>query len=291
LSDVIYREARPEDIPTIVDVFLASSSDMYSRYNIKDALPPRPALAVACKHILSTGIFHLAEIDGQVVTIASAIVRDHLFFLSTFWARPDQQRKGVGMPLLKRLWESGKAAGATTFFTHSSSDLPAMAAYMKLGMLPGYQVVYFQGEPQRLPAVAPGYEALPLEKKTAVDLDLQVRGTGREADHEFWSGDGGLKGRQVLRHGKVIGYYYLSKNGIGPAAWTGPQEAEAVMTLACGEAAAAMPEVRFGVPGINHSGLRFGLESGLRITTVYHFLTTSPFGRMEQYILSGPSLY
>jgi hypothetical protein len=291
MTDVVYREARADDIPAIADVFLASLNDMYARYSITEAPPPLPALLPAYKHALSTGIFRVAEVEKQIVVIACAIIRDDIWFLSTFWARPNQQRKGIGMPLLKGLWDAGKAAGATTFFTHSSSDMTAMAVYMKLGMLPGYQIIYFSGQPRQLPAVPSGYEAIPLEKFVAMRLDQQVRGTGREPDHEYWLGAGGSQGRQVLHHGKVVGYYYTGKSGIGPAAWNAIPEAEGVMTLACREAATTTPEIRFAVPGINHAALRFALDAKLRVVNVYHFLTTAPFGQMEQYLPSGPSLY
>jgi hypothetical protein len=214
----------------------------------------------------------LAEIESQIAAIACALIGDDIWYLSTFWARPDQQRKGVGMPLLRALWDAGKAAGATTFFTHSSPDMTAMGAYMKLGMLPGY-------------------EAVPLEKEVAMKLDQQVRGSRREPDHEYWLGTGGLQGRQVLRHGKVVGYYYLGKSGIGPAAWNGAKEAEGVLALACREAIMATPEMRFAVPGINHTAPRFAIDSKLQVVGVCHFLTTAPFGRMEQYLPSGPSLF
>ena len=96
MADVTYRAARPEDIPAIVDVFLASLGDMYARYNITEALPPPPALPPAYKHLLSTGIFRLAELESKVAVIGGNIVRDNIWFLSTFWARrlPDYLFRG-----------------------------------------------------------------------------------------------------------------------------------------------------------------------------------------------------
>ena len=124
-----------------------------------------------------------------------------------------------------------------------------------------------------------------------MDLDLQIRGTRREPDHEYWLGAGGMQGRQVLNRGRVVGYYYLGRGGIGPAAWNEPETANAVLGIACREATITTPEVRFAVPSINHSALRFALNSGLRVTSVFHFLTTVSFGQMYQYIPSGPALY
>jgi GNAT superfamily N-acetyltransferase len=112
----------------MADVALESGGDLYSRNNVSAPLPPRPAVLVAYEHYLSTGIFHLAELDGQIVAIASAVIRDQIWYLNGFWVRPNQQRKGIGMPLLRLVWNAGKEAGASIFFTHASMDMTAMAA-------------------------------------------------------------------------------------------------------------------------------------------------------------------
>jgi len=291
MTNVRYRLARKEDIPAMADVYYESIGDLISRNNLSMKLPPRPAILGIIEYYLPTSIFHLAELENQIVAIAGAMVRDHIWYLNLFWTRPNQQRKGIGMPLLKRVWNAGKEAGASIFFTHSSMDTTAMAAYMKLGMLPGHQVLYFGGKPERLPSKPSGYEVAMLDKHVAVEIDREIRGTGREFDHEFWLGAGGSQGRQVLYNGNVIGYFYLGRGNIGPAAWKRPQEAEVMMTLACREAAEVAPEISFSVPGINHAALQFAFDSGMRLTNCFHFLTTAPFGRMEQYIPSGPALY
>jgi GNAT superfamily N-acetyltransferase len=288
---VLYRQARPEDVPEMADVFIEAVTDMLVRNGRPVTPPPRPAALAGYEHVRSTGIFQVAEVEGQIAAIAGAIVRDHLWFLSGFWARPQLQRRGIGMPLLKKVWNAGKDAGATTFFTWSSVDTPAMASYMKLGMYPGYQILGFGGSPDKLPDPALAYEVAPLEKAQAMSLDQEIRGTSRGPEHDLWCGAPGIRGRQVLRAGRTLGYYYLGGGVIGPAAWKEPRDGEAVLALACRESAEASPEVRIAVPGINHLALRFAFESGLRLTGFSHFLTTAPFGRMERYIPSGPMLY
>lgn len=288
---VQYRQARPEDIPPMADLFLEAVSDLYARNNVAAAPPPRPAVLAGYEHVRSTGIFHVAEAEGRLIAIAGAIVRDHLWYLSAFWARPQLQRKGIGMPLLKAVWSDGKEAGATTFSTWSSIDTTAMASYMRLGMYPGYQILVFEGSPQKLPDRSPSHQAVPLEKAQAMALDQVIRGTARNPEHDLWCDLPGSRGRQVLRDGEVIGYYYLGGGGIGPVAWKDPQDGEAVLALAYGEAAETNPKVRIAVPGINHLALRMAFDSGLRLASFSHFLTTAPFGRMQQYIPSGPGLY
>jgi len=284
------RPARPEVVPEMADLFLEAVSNMYARHNITAAVPPRPAVLLGYEHVRATGIFHVAELEGRIAAIAGAIIRDHLWYLSSFWARPNLQRQGIGMPLLKGVWNAGREAGATVFFTWSSIDSAAMAAYMKLRMVPGYPVLLFEGTPQKLPSVASAYEVATLEQSQAMALDQEIRGTGRRVDHDFFE-KWGLQGRQVIRAGEVVGYYYLGKGGIGPVAWKKSHESEPVLTLACREAVIATPQIRLSIPGINHSALRFTFDSGLRLTSFAHFLTSAPFGQMAQYLPSGPGLY
>ncbi len=291
MKEINYRGANAEDIPEMADLFLIALNNLYARNNVTAAVPPRPAVLQGYEHIRSTGIFQVAELEGQIIAIAGAAVRDHIWYLSSFWAHPELQRKKIGMPLLKRVWDAGKKAGATIFFTWSSIDLTAMASYMKLGMLPGYQNFFFDGVPQRLADVPPGFELVALEKAAAMELDQYVRGTRRKADHDFWFSNPNLQGRQLHQNGTVIGYYYLNRGVIGPAAWKHPKDAELILTMACRDASALASEIRIAVPGINHAALRFVFDAGLRLTSFAHFLSTGSFGRMEQYIPSGQSLY
>ncbi|MBI5903275.1 MAG: GNAT family N-acetyltransferase [Deltaproteobacteria bacterium] len=291
MADIAYRAARPDDVGRMADLFLTALSDMYGRNNISAPAPPRGAVLLGYEHVRSTGVFRLAESDGRIIAIAGAIIRDKLWYLSAFWVYPDMQQKKIGMPLLRQVFEAGKEAGAAAFFTWSSVDMTAMASYMKVGMLPGYEILAFEGAPDRLHDAPYGCESAPLEMSVAMELDLTVRGTRREVDHELWSGRAGLMGRQVLCNGKAAGYYYINRGVIGPAAWKEPRYAGAVLALACRDAAAMERKIGFAVPGINKTAIRFALDSGLRLVNNFHFLTSARFGRMEQYLPSGPSLY
>lgn len=283
-----YRDARIEDIPMMVGVFRAAVADMFARNNVQTPIPPPQAVAAAYEHVCRTGQFRVAEVDGRIVAITGAILRGSLWYLSAFWVLPEYQNHRIGMPLLRQVWEAGVAQGARKFFTWSSVDITAMAAYMKLGMLPGYQILLFEGVRQDLPMVPRGLVTAPLEPEVAMTLDQSIRGTRREADHALWSA---LSGRQVLCDGETVGYYYTNHGSIGPAAWTEPGVATAILTFACGDAAANSNRVRLAIPGINHDALRFAFKTGLRLSGNAHFLASAPFGCMERYLPSGPSLY
>lgn len=287
-----YRPLREDELPQAADLFLASVADMYARHGIAQAPPPREVVLASFGHVARTGTFHVAEVDGRIDGIASAVVRDAIWFLSTFWVRPGSQRRGLGGPLLDGVLEQGRRAGGTIFCTYSSIDTTAMASYMRRGMLPGWPILTLSGALQPIPDAPAGYDVAPLNVETAAHLDRDVRGTGREADHRWWQGNAAFRGHSVRHRNEVVGSFYVVRGGsIGPACWTDTDHAQALMTLAFREAAAVAPEARVYVPGVNHDAIRVALAAGLRLTNFSHFLTTSPFGRMERYLASGPSLF
>ncbi len=290
-DDCICRLARPGDVPEMADLFLKTVADFYARNNISMAVPPRQVVINAYEHVRSSGIFHVAASNGRITGISGAVVRDNIWYLSAFWVDPGLQGRNIGMPLLRETLSAGEKAGANVFCTWSSIDLAAMVSYMKSGMIPAYEILQFGGTPKRIPALPSGYEATPLEKPAALELDHIVRGARREIDHDHWAGNPAVLRKQVLRKGKFVGYYYINHGMIGPVAWSDGNDAGAVMSFAFNEAAKTSPEIRIAVPSLNHFALNLALGSGLRLTTFSHFCTTSPFGRMEQYLPSGPSLY
>lgn len=291
MAQVQYRPVREEEIPATLDLFLTAVAELYKRHGLTTPLPERAAVELNYRHIFRTGIFHVAEVGGRLAAIGHAIVRDRLWFLSGFWALPELQGKRIGGTLLRQVIDEGKRSGAQKFFTWSSIDLTAMATYMRAGMLPGYQTLTFAGTPDKLPERPPEYEVEALELSTAARVDAHVRETGRETDHDFWLNSAGQKGRQVRRDGEVVGYFYFNHGLVGPAGWMKAEDASALLSLACRETAAEGQPLRLMIPGINHAAVNFALQAGLRLTAFSHLLTSAPFGRMEQYLSSGPSLF
>jgi GNAT superfamily N-acetyltransferase len=289
--NVQLRTARSEDMPACVDLFNESLRDLLRRHNMPaDDLPPADRTLAYYQHTLDTGIFMVAEVGGRLAALACATVRDHLWFLAGFWARPAMQHQHIGSAVLRRAWDEGLHRGATHFFVWSSMDLPALSAYMKLGMLPGTQLLAFEGTPVVDRESARGYSAQPLSRGFAAAMDKILIGTGREVDHQFRSRRGWL-GRQVMKDGKGVGYYYLDGGSIGPAACTEPAHCGPMLAVACEEAAASGGNVTLRVPGMNHEALRFAFGSGLRLSNVANLLMSAPFGHLEQYLPSGPALF
>ncbi len=292
MPNVIHRAATTADLPAVIDLFMTAVAQMYERLHIELPLPPRAGVALMWAHILDTGIFYVAEADHEIVAICHAIVRDRLWFLSGFWTRADLVGGGVGGPLLRRVWQAGERAGANTFFVWSSPDQTAMASYLKSGMVPGCHLFTFAGAATTLPAPPRDYTVEPATLAVVCDLDVVIRATRREVDHRFWLAQPHSTARQVLYRGRPIGYFYTTGDAIGPAGWSAPEHAAALLTLAYQGAMDTAGTISMRVPGSNHDAIRFAFAHGLRFNGGYaHLFTSAPFGRLAQYLPSGPSLF
>ena len=230
----------------------------------------------------------LVATPTYLLRIVLGFLRGSLWFLSSFWTRPDRQKTGIGGRLLREVWAEGRARGESTFFTWSSIDLTAVASYLRRGLLPGYQILSFVGKPTESPPIAS--DIAPLTVDIASALDRDVIGTAREVDHAFWSSEPGRVGRAVVRGGQAVGYYHVRAGAIGPAAWTAA-DAEIVLRTALADAHAQSATVRLRALGANHDTIRFALRRGLRLADYSHLLTTAPFGHLDRYAPSGPTLF
>ncbi|HEV8671081.1 MAG TPA: GNAT family N-acetyltransferase [Candidatus Limnocylindria bacterium] len=283
------RAARVEDVDGALDLFIGTLRDMLARNGIDPGELHRDEWRYGYAHVFRTGIFRVAEDDGELVAICHAIVRGPLWFLSGFWTRPDRQRTGIGGSLLREVWDEGRDRGAATFFTWSSIDLTAMASYLRRSMLPGFPILSFVGEPA--PTTADGSDVAPLTLESAATLDRDVIGTTRALDHGFWLTEPGRVGRAVVRDGRTIGYYYARGGGVGPAAWASRADADLVLGRAIADARVQSPTVRLRALGASHDTIRFALSRGLRLAGYSHLLTTAPFGHLDRYVPSGPTLF
>ncbi|MEX2046158.1 MAG: GNAT family N-acetyltransferase [Chloroflexota bacterium] len=283
------RAAREEDVEPALDLFVGTLRDMLARNGIDAGALGRDEWRYGYPHVFRTGIFRVAEEDGELAAICHAIVRGPLWFLSGFWTRTDRQRTGIGGRLLREVWEEGRARGASTFFTWSSIDLTAMASYLRRGMLPGYPILSFAGEPEHAPRSVSDVAPLTLEVTSV--FDREVIGTAREIDHGFWLTEPGRIGRTVMRGDRAVGYYYVRAGTIGPAAWRTSADAGVVLGAALADARAQSAIVRLRALGANHDSIRFALANGLRLSGYSHLLTTGPFGHLERYAPSGPTLF
>jgi hypothetical protein len=262
MQNIIHRAATEADLPACIDLFLAAVADMYARQHITQPLPPRAAVEMT---------------------------------------RSDLVCGGVGGPLLRDMWQAGARMGAEIFFVWSSPDETALASYLKIGMLPGYPVFTFTMRDASTHDFASNstgdfahnsYEVEPLRLDIACDVDEEVRATRRETDHRFLLALPRGTARQVIRAGRAVGYFYVNNDAVGPCAWLAPEHAEGVLAHARRAALESAGAITVRVPGINQDAIRFAFAHRLRLVGAHaQLLTTAPFGRLAQYIPSGPSLY
>jgi hypothetical protein len=291
---VLIRTAQLEDVQAATRVFLTTLEDLRARHNASGAPMNFDDWLPGYEHVFKTGVFNVAEVDSEIVGVCNGVIRDRRFFFTGFWMLPGRQSAGVGGRLIRKTWADATAQGAEEFFVWASIDWPALATYMKLGMLPGYQIFtcsLVKEAFQKLPdADLAGYSLEPLSLELAGEFDRAVRGTARAVDHLFWQGRE-CRGRSVMCGGKPVGYFYTRKGTVGPLVFGDIAAGAQVFNLALAEALADSDKAVIYVPGINRTVLRALLDGGGKMLSASHFLSTNEFGNLANYLPSGPLLY
>lgn len=288
---VTYRALEEADVGEAAELFITALCDMARRNGLSAPTAySRAYVEPRFAQLRRTGIFRVAEVDGKIVSICCALVRGEQWFLSMFWTLPEWQRQGVGGPLLRQVWQEGRQQGARLDFTWSSVDFAAIGSYLRLGMLPGCQIFTFAGAPRTVPEPTAGYTLEPLARATAAQLDVQVRGTARDREHEFFQSSASAA-HQVRVGGELAGYFYAGDGVIGPAAWTSSQHARPVLDLAVRAASEQARDIKLMTLGLNQDALRAALDLDLKIVSAAHFLRSQPFGALQRYLPSGPVFF
>jgi len=287
----IYRRARREDISITADIFLASVTELAKTHGLPAPVGyTRGSVVPLYEHLFETGIFEVAELAGKVVGFAAGVVRDEIWFLSMFWVLPENKLQGIGQPLLERVQNLAEAEGATKFCTWSSIDFAAVGLYLRHGMLPGGPIFTFAGPLVHAPSPHPEARVTTLDASHASAIDHIVRGTPRAVDHSFWTARQ-VPGFQVEVRGRTVGYFYADKGAIGPAAWLGEEDGPLLIASALTQAQAQAPSVRLIALGVNQVVVRGATAAGLRLVSASHFLRSESFGKLDQYLPSGPGLF
>lgn len=293
------RPARATDLEAVARIFQETYTDMERRHG-REPLPPAAAPEPIYSHLLATDPegFWVAEVEGELAGYAASIVRDALWFLSSFWVLPRWQGQGIGRQLLRRALAYGRARGARCFSVYSSREPAALGAYLRAGMYP--QPPFIRLVAPVLPRPAPDAPGLVLRPLAASEeavaalapIDLAVRGCRRDPDHLYWLSQRDRRGFAALSAGELVGYFYVGgETSIGPLATINATLVEPLLAAAlrrCAATAPYLPTVR--VPGANHRALRFLLAHGFRVEDYTHFLSSAPYGRFDRYVISGGAL-
>jgi GNAT superfamily N-acetyltransferase len=126
---------RGSDAEAVHELSIAAFEDLSRR--LGEPIPPRPAAGhalVRIRHLIETdpGGALMAEVDGQPVGAALALLRDGLWGLSLLVVAPEHQSAGVGRTLLAESLEHGDGAVRGGVIL-SSPDSRALRAYARVG--------------------------------------------------------------------------------------------------------------------------------------------------------------
>ena len=297
-----FRPGIPDDSRAVYDVFTQTTADLERRMGtpdsenfwtdqafISDYWERRQSLF---DHLTRTAEhFWVAENYGQIIGYARSTLHDGVRELIEFFVLPGHQARGVGRELLAR---SFPASGARRRAIIATTDMRALARYLKSGVYPRFPIYYIYRKPQPVEIdtdlIFSSVTAAPETLAALRVIDNAILGFERDADHEFLLND-----RQpylYYRGDRVVGYGYFGK-GTGPIALLDESDFPAV--LARGESeAAARNEENFGmqVPLINRAAVDYLLGRGFQLEafTVF-FMSDEPFGKFENYILTSPPFF
>jgi GNAT superfamily N-acetyltransferase len=275
----------------MIEVYYESLTDLARRNNQPTPNRDINTTLKFYNHAMKKGIFYVATSNEKIVGFSGAIIRDNLWFLSAFWVLPEFQRKGIGFPIVQRVYNGGIEKGCTNFTVYASMDYPALSSYMKLGMYPGYPVFNFDGPVNLFNISDQKFKSYEIGN-SSYDLDYNIRGVNRIIDHNYWK-ETGNKGSQIEINNKVIGFYYFRKGFIGPLVSNNKTYTELLLKIAINDSINHFQSnsIELKVPGVNHSALKFVLDNNFRIKSSAYFLFSKNFGDLQNYIPSSAGLY
>jgi GNAT superfamily N-acetyltransferase len=127
---MIVRDAGPEDLGPVYDVWYATETDGI------DPVPP-PRTMPWFDHLLEVGRLVVAVADGTVVGFAGALDHGRCVALSDLFVLPERQSQGIGTALLDGLLPRDRP-----LVTMASADRRAVASYVRRGMRPRWPAYY-----------------------------------------------------------------------------------------------------------------------------------------------------
>lgn len=256
------------------------------------------------RHLLGTSgeSFFVAKVKNKLAGFCCNIVRGNLWFLSYLVVAPEFQGTGIGGDLFTKAMAEARGNKETEVIAAyaNASNWPSMSLYIRSGIFPRVPVLKLEGSIsdmcQATRDVQPmECEVAGLTEKTIAlvdSLDEDIRGTGRDIDHRFWLGCGDMRCYLFEKNGEATGYAYICDEGtIGPVAALNPEEMEGILAL-CLDRLSSQGVDRFTlhVPGENTGALSFLYDRGFKIQELGLIMSSRPFGKWENYVISRPSL-
>jgi GNAT superfamily N-acetyltransferase len=297
---VTYRLARFEDNYALYRLFFQTIDDFMRRTGLAAETGETDPQVIEGRWEIWRPLFeHLArtaehswvaERDGEIAGYARSILRDGHRELTEFFVLPGEQSAGVGRELLRRTFPREGAIQRTIIAT---TDLRALARYLKEGLYPRFPIVQFSRVPQPVSlAVDLDFESLedsPNCLEILGELDRSILGFRRDADHRWLLLQ--RSGYLYTRDGRSAGYGYIGKFS-GPFCLHDPQDFPVVLAHAEQTAASSLEQFSLEVPLANQAAVDYLLKRGYQMHPFFAlYLTDHPVGRFENYILTSPPFF
>lgn len=241
-----YRPVRPDELPACAEIWRVSINDYIGRIGQPDVPPDVGSLLRLYGHLQATDPdrFVVAVEGDRVVAFASALMREHLWFLSMCFVLPELQGTGVGRALLDATAPPAVGSDGLPVVRATATDSAqpiSNALYGSMGIVPRVPLLNLIGEPDRPAALGDlpsGITPVAFEElagaagaaggshdghrdlAAAVDtLDRELLGVAHPVDHRFLR----VEGRRGFLYrgpdGAPIAYGYVSEAGrVGPIA-------------------------------------------------------------------------
>jgi len=257
------------------------------------------------RHLLGTSgeCFLVAEVKKRLAGFCCSVVRANLWFLSYLVVAPEFQGTGIGRDILEKALaeaQGNRDVEVIAAYTNAS-NWPSISLYARNGIFPRMPVLKLEGNISGISQAT--REVQPLEGEVAGlseetialidDIDLKIRGANRDIDHRFWLGARGMRCYLFKKGGKVSGYAYVCDDGtIGPLAALNAEDDVERMLSFCLDRLSSQGVDRFAlhVPGGNTAALSLLYDRGFKIQELGLVMSSLPFGKWENYIISRPSL-
>jgi GNAT superfamily N-acetyltransferase len=316
-TGLTFRAARPDELADCAAIW---------RTSINDYIMPMGQAEIPAEVNPITRLFtHLRATDperfvvavtpddagGRVVGFASAVVREHLWYLSMLFVLPGSQGAGLGRELLDRVLPA--APGAIRATATDSAQPISNALYAAYGIVPRMPLFSLTGLPQRpeaLGGLPSGVVAIPFDEIAAgspgdatdglghrllvdaVDgLDREVVGVAHPVDHRYLRTESRRGWLFRGPDGTAIGYGYAGESGrVGPVA----VRDEALLGPVLGHlTSAVVPRGAFAmwIGGAADRALVPALRAGFRLEPFPVLLCWDrPFADFSRYLPISPGL-
>lgn len=293
-EDIRFRRGTPADSRRAFDLSVAAVRDLMARQNHE-----LPFDADSLWQVLESYVAHLAvnaaewwlaedASDGSLVGHARSVERGGLFELTELFVRPGCQSSGLGKQLIERAFPTGRGDVRVIIATN---DVRALARYYAADTVAHFPIASLSRAPQPAPAqeleVAPAtVDDIAIVSK----LETAVAGYARDADYPWL-----LREREGLlyrRRGKVVGFAFFGKTGLGPIAALEPADQPFILADLENRAhAAGVEEVSFSVPMVNEVAMNHLFSRGFKIDGPLHlFMSNRPFGNFDRFITFAPPI-